>query len=186
MRTFIAVDIPDDVKANIGSYIEKIRGNFKNNVKWVPPENLHFTIKFLGDIKESELNTLKDCVADTASGFGNFTIELFGIGFFPSESKPRVIWLGADGGADRLLEIFQNLESCLEEHGYDREARTFSPHLTIGRVKKYIQFSAPGKIVEFEPVRFRAEGLSIVKSTLTPQGPIYEKLFESCFDGVTV
>ena len=184
MRTFIAVDIPEDIKNTIGDYIKVIRNEFGDSVKWVYPKNLHFTIKFLGDVEESQVPILEECVSRAASEIGRFSIELDGVGYFPSEQKPRVIWLGADSGADNLLEIYQDLETCLEEHGYDREPRPFSPHLTIGRVKKHKFFNTPGRIAEFEPVQFEASGLALIKSTLTPSGPVYEKMFESVFDGV--
>ncbi len=72
----------------------------------------------------------------TAADFGPFTLGLSGIGFFPSAAKPRVLWIGTDGGGDKLLDVYQYLENCLEHDGFDRDAKPFSPHLTIGRVKK--------------------------------------------------
>ncbi len=185
MRTFIAVNIPDDVKDVVGDYIESIKNGFHNSVKWVSPANLHFTIKFLGEIRESDLGTLKECVSKAAAAIGPFEIGLDGVGFFPSESKPRVVWLGADDGADNLLEIFQELETCLEDHGYDRDAKPFSPHLTVGRAKKNGDIKTPARFEDFGPVQFVASGLAIYKSTLTPQGPEYEMLFEKRFTGAS-
>ena len=183
MRTFIAVDVPDDVKMKVGDYLETLKETFdKRKVKWVLPENLHFTIKFLGEVKKSELENLIQCVSQTASRFDSFTLGLSGLGFFPSEHKPRVLWIGADGGADCLLEVYQDLESCLEAYGYDRDAKPFSPHLTVGRVRKHEKLIVPDRYDDFEPVYFQVEGLSIIKSNLTPQGPIYEKLFQSKFE----
>lgn len=183
MRTFIAVDIPEDVKQRVGEYIESIRRDYDNSIKWVSPDILHFTIKFLGEIRESELEVVKDCVSRAASAIGPFEIGLDGIGFFPSDNKPRVVWIGADEGADNLLEIYQELETCLEEHGYDRDAKPFSPHLTIGRVKKQGNIRIPDRIQDFGPEEFVATGLSIFKSTLTPRGPEYEMLYEKQFTG---
>ena len=182
MRTFIAVDIPDDVKKAVGQYIDDIKTEFKGDVKWVSPDNLHFTIKFLGEVKKSAIDVLRDCIDKTAPEFEKFYINLSDIGFFPSDHRPRIIWLGAHNGADRMLDIFQELETCLEEYGFDREAKTFSPHLTIGRVKKHRKIVVPERIDEFEAVSFLADGLSLVKSTLTPNGPIYETMFKSSFD----
>jgi len=186
MRTFIAVDIPEDVKNAVGQYINDIKSEFKGDVKWVSPDNLHFTIKFLGEVKKSAVDVLKECMSRTAGDFDKFYINLSDIGFFPSDYKPRIIWLGAHDGADNMLDIFQDLETCLEEHGFDREAKTFSPHLTIGRVKKHKKIIVPERIDEFEPVNFLADGLSLIKSTLTPDGPVYEVLFKSDFDGDNV
>ena len=108
MRTFIAVEMPTDVKKVIGNYIDSIQGSFKG-VKWVLPQNLHLTIKFLGEVKESDLKNLSDCVAKVSSDFNPFIMGLSDIGFFPSRNNLRVIWIGADGGADNLLDLFHEL-----------------------------------------------------------------------------
>ena len=182
MRTFIAVEIPKDIQEAIGDYIDSIRESFKD-VKWVSPENLHLTIKFLGEVKESDLKNLSGCVEKAASDFSPFSIDLSNIGFFPSSKNLKVIWIGTDGGADNLLDLFQELENFLENLGFDREARAFSPHLTIGRVKKkkkhkYHVNINPEELPEFKSVKFYVKSIAIIKSILTPQGPIYEKLYE--------
>ncbi len=180
MRTFIAVEMPNDVKKVIGNYIDSIQGSFKG-VKWILPQNLHLTIKFLGDVKESDLKNLSDCVAKVSSDFNPFIMGLSDIGFFPSRNNLRVIWIGADGGADNLLDLFHELEHCLEKLGFDREARTFSPHLTVGRVKRHKKINMPENMPEFKTIDFEVKSIAVIKSTLTPQGPIYEKLFKGEF-----
>jgi len=181
MRTFIAVEVPEEVKKQVGGYVDTLRPKFDDNVKWVHANNLHYTVKFLGEIAEADIELVRGCVERTASDFGSFTLGIGGIGFFPSARNPRVFWLGADGGGDRLLEIFQYLESCLEEHGFFRDAKPFSPHLTIGRVRKNRRIVVPDELDDFEHVSFTVGGLAIVKSTLTPKGPVYETLHESRF-----
>lgn len=178
MRIFIAVKIPEDVRRKVRQYINSIKNNF-NNVKWVSQENLHLTIKFLGEVKKPDLKKIMECIEETASEFTPFSMGLNGLGFFPSEMKPRVIWFGADGGADHLLEVFHSLENCLEKAGFDRDARTFSPHLTIGRVRKDKKTVVPEGLPEFDSVRFEINSLTLMKSILTPNGPIYESTFES-------
>ncbi len=182
MRTFIAVDVPDEVKEQIGEYIQSIKTTMDKNIKWVNPKNLHFTIKFLGEIRKSELPALKDCVQRTAAEFDRFLIELSGLGVFPNENNPRVFWVGTDIGGDSMLDIFHDLENMLEKCGYDRDSKTFSPHLTIGRVKKYKKATMPERIIDFDHAGFEAKGLSIIKSTLTPDGPIYENIFSCPFE----
>jgi RNA 2',3'-cyclic 3'-phosphodiesterase len=177
MRTFIAVELPDDIRERIGTYIEAIEAGI-SGVKWVAPENLHLTIKFLGEIEPADVERLSHCVEQVAKECRSFTMGLSGIGFFPTEKHPKVIWIGADGGEDALLDLYQEMERCLEDIGYDREAKTFSPHLTIGRVKRDKKITIPGNLTDFEQVSFRVETIAIMKSTLTPEGPIYEKLSE--------
>ena len=177
MRLFIAVELPETVKNAIGEYIDSLRGLI-NNVKWVAPANLHLTIKFLGEVKEPDIKGISDGVSKTAAEFSPFVMGLSHVGFFPSRRNPRVIWLGADGGEDCLIDLFHDLENHLEELGFDREARTFSPHLTIGRVKRHERTTVPEGLPEFDPVTFDVNSIALIKSTLTPQGPLYEKLFE--------
>ena len=177
MRTFIAVEIPKNIQNEIGNYVSSIKGLF-DNVKWVSPENLHLTIKFLGEVNESDLKNINDCIAKTVLDFSPFTMGFSNIDFFPSRSNPRVIWIGTDGGEHNLLDIFQEFENCLENIGFNRETRTFSSHLTIGRVKRYKRITVPKDLKEFELVKFNVKKIALIKSTLTPSGPIYEKLFE--------
>ncbi|MFC1551023.1 RNA 2',3'-cyclic phosphodiesterase [Candidatus Latescibacterota bacterium] len=182
MRTFIAVEIPAEIKNKIGRYADSMRDSFQN-VKWVSPENLHLTLKFLGEINEEDVDSLIECMNPVFSDFRSFDLMLEHTGCFPSNKNPRVIWIGSDGGADNLLDIFQELEHCLETVGIDRDERMFSPHLTIGRVKRShgkhgSHTTITGDIPEFEPATFRVNSIALIKSTLTPQGPIYEKLYE--------
>ena len=179
MRTFIAVDLPDEVKEKIGVYINSLREYFGNGVKWILPENLHLTIKFLGEVKKNDLEVIENCVSQVTSGFDSFMLELSGIGFFPAERKPRVFWIGTDKGGHSLLDTYQCLESCLETEGFDRDSKPFSPHLTIGRARKFMKLVIPDNIPDFDPVMFNVNGLAVIKSTLTPKGPIYEKMYES-------
>ena len=177
MRTFIAVELQKDVQDVIGEYIDSLK-KIIHEVNWVPTENLHLTIKFLGEVPENHIDRLFEAVSKTASGFGPFGVMLANLGFFPALNGAKVVWIGADGGIDNLLDLFQELENNLENIGYDRESRTFSPHLTIGRVKKDKKARIPEKFPEFGQVRFDVKGLAVIKSKLTPAGPIYEKIYD--------
>jgi len=177
MRTFIAVELQKDVQNFIGEYIDSLK-NIVHDVNWVRPENLHITIKFLGEIPDNIVNKITEAISKTASGYGPFSLVLSNLGFFPSVNAARVVWIGADGGIDHLLDFFHDLENNLEAIGFDRESRTFSPHLTIGRVKKDKKAKIPDKFPEFGQVRFDVKGIALIKSKLTPTGPIYEKIYE--------
>jgi len=177
MRTFIAVEVPEDIQKIVGEYIDIIAG-LVPDVKWVPEKNLHFTIKFLGEINDDVFPRVKECVEQVAKDYSSFTMGISGVGFFPTEDHPKVVWIGADGGVDHLLFLFQDMERCLEHIGFDRESKTFSPHLTIGRAKKFRKVTIPAGLPDFETAMFNVGSVAIMKSTLTPDGPIYEKLFE--------
>ncbi len=175
-------EIPENVQKLVGGYIETLDGQFKH-IKWVESHNLHFTIKFLGEVDASQLEKLRNCIDATATEVGPFRLHMNGVGFFPTEAKPRVIWIGSDGGASNLLELFQRLENHLEEAGFDREVRPFSPHLTIGRAKKEYTVKVPPRVSDFEGTEFMVGNIALIKSTLTPNGPIYEKQYEAALTG---
>ena len=181
MRTFISVEVPEETRKIVGDYITVLNGLFDNVVKWVLPANLHFTIKFLGEVHKSAMGMVEECVSSATSDFSQFTLTLSNIGFFPSERRPKVIWIGTDGGVGKLLNVYQFLETCLEHEGFDRDSKTFTPHLTIGRVRRDKILVLPENIPDFEPVMFEARGLAFMKSTLTPHGPVYDQLFKSDF-----
>jgi RNA 2',3'-cyclic 3'-phosphodiesterase len=178
MRTFIAVNLPREIKKSVGDYIDSIK-DCMTGIKWVEPDNLHFTIKFLGEVENSDISKITDCASKVAGEFSEFSIGLSDTGFFPSEINPKVVWIGVDGGEDTLLDLYQDMEQCFEQYGFDREAKTFSPHPTIGRVKRFKKGTVPQNLPDFEPVRFTVSGLAVMKSTLTPEGPIYERIYES-------
>jgi len=185
MRAFIAVEIPEHIQQTVGNYINEIEDQLPD-IKWVRPENLHLTIKFLGDVTERQADALRGCLNVMAENFSPFDISLSDLGFFPSRIQPKVVWLGADSGIGDLLDLFHEMEDCLEDAGFDGEARTFSPHLTIGRVKRQRNIIVPETVPEFEEVEFRVSRIALIKSTLTPDGPIYKKLAEKEFTRVPV
>ncbi|MFC1511768.1 RNA 2',3'-cyclic phosphodiesterase [Candidatus Latescibacterota bacterium] len=180
MRTFIAVELPDNIRRTIAGYIELLRGVIPQ-VKWVAPENLHLTMKFLGEVPEKRLDSIKECASQVVEGFSPFTVELEHVGFFPNSHHPQVIWIGSSDGVDQLLELYQKFEDCLESSGFDRDAKTFSPHLTVGQVKRHARVTIPPGIPEFEGETFEVNGISVIMSTLTPQGPLYTTLLEAPF-----
>jgi RNA 2',3'-cyclic 3'-phosphodiesterase len=183
MRSFVAVDIPDVVRNSVRDYMDGIKGSFGDVMKWVAPENLHFTVKFLGEIPDTDAEVVERCMDAAADEIAPFKLTLEDVGFFPTAKRPRIVWIGTDGGCENLLEVYQLLEGCLELEGFDRDEKPFSPHLTIGRVKKHKDLIMPDRVPDFETVTFDVGGFSLVKSVLTPQGPIYETLYERRFGG---
>ncbi len=185
MRSFTAVEIPEHIQQTVGDYINKIDSQL-TDIKWVKPENLHLTLKFLGDITERQAEAVRSCLKHISGEFSPFDVSLSHLGCFPSRSHPKVVWLGVDSGVGDLLDLFHDMEDCLEDAGFDREARTFSPHLTIGRVKRHRNIVIPELLPEFDEVEFQVSRLALIKSTLTPDGPIYKKIAEHDFTRVPV
>jgi 2'-5' RNA ligase len=188
MRTFISVELPDEIKKNITALVNELK-NLSAAVKWVEPKNLHITLKFLGWVDEKNLDNLIELAAKAVAESRSFKAKFEGMGTFPEGKKPRVVWVGTAEGGDELCKIAQSLEKTLSKAGFRSEEREFKPHISIGRVKE----KAPRQIryEEIDKLEDKIKGLQnekfgetmvdrihIMKSTLTPTGPIYEKVKE--------
>jgi RNA 2',3'-cyclic 3'-phosphodiesterase len=185
MRAFIAIELPQDIKEAIGRLQAKLKQTGAD-VKWVSPANIHLTLKFLGEIdektKDAVCNAMRSAVADIRA----FPIKLGELGAFPGMQSPRVIWIGLSEGHDRVKAIAQHLEHELGQCGKSREEREFSSHITIARVRSQknkdalaagisaVEGSTAGKLEGFT-----AKKITLFKSTLLPQGPVYEILQET-------
>jgi len=179
MRTFVSIEIPDNIKNSI----EKAIGELKlvlPHIKWVDKKNLHITLKFLGWVEDGKISGLTDSVTDIVKGFGTIKVGFAGFGMFPDEKHPRVIWVGITEGSDKLKELADKIEDKLSTEGYREEEREFSTHLTIGRIKEKIDAEAlTGFIKKNENAGFGgfiAKNVSMMKSTLKRSGPVYEEV----------
>ncbi len=181
IRSFIAVEIPFEVRKRIGELIAQWESE-GYPVRWVKVDNLHLTLKFLGEIDQAMLALVKTRLSILARRFAPITFSLKDLGCFPSPRSPRVLWIGAERGSDELRVLEKALEDELLPIGLRSELREFSPHLTIARAK--MKFD-PEKIVAtaYTSPSFFIQSLVLFKSTLTPQGPVYEKLNEFPLSG---
>ncbi|MCS4540809.1 MAG: RNA 2',3'-cyclic phosphodiesterase [Euryarchaeota archaeon] len=184
IRAFIAIDIPKDLInkiANIQNSLKKIDAN----IKYVEPENIHITLKFLGEVLENKLANVSLVTKETTVGVKPFEIEINGVGVFPSFNYIRVIWVGITKGADFLSNLQTELEKRLVPLGFEPEERGFSPHITIGRVKTIkAKAQLQSKINELQNINIgtmQVDCLKLKKSQLTPKGPIYTDLVEVKF-----
>jgi 2'-5' RNA ligase len=134
IRTFIAVDLPQDIKMEVDGLTSTFRSQGRG-IKWVNAENLHITLRFLGDIEEDSVSGLAENIKNNVDGFGVFDLSLAGIGGFPNLKRPRVIWTGAEIGKDKLRDLAAGVETACVESEFGNSDKRFSPHLTIGRVK---------------------------------------------------
>ncbi|WP_456471562.1 RNA 2',3'-cyclic phosphodiesterase [Methanocaldococcus sp.] len=170
MRVFLAIDIPKDLKEEI----YKFQKNFKiKGIKLVEKENLHITIKFLGEVDEETLNK----ILNLDLSINPTKVKIKSLGTFPNENYIRVIWIGAYG----LIDIFKEIDEKLSAIGFEKE-KSYVPHLTIGRVKfinnKRELKERIDKFKEVDFGSFIADKVKLYKSTLTPMGPIYEVIKE--------
>ena len=189
MRTFIAIELDKDIKEKIALIQQQLKQT-NANVKWVKPENIHLTLKFLGEVNEEQLNKTKNILQDSIKEKRSFDMVISELGAFPKLESPRVIWIGIKNGVENVLDITSILEGELSRIDFPKEKRPFSGHITIGRVRSNKNRSelieAVNKFNKEEQKEFSQTVKSIVlfKSTLTPKGPIYEALFTAIFKNI--
>ncbi len=184
MRAFIAIELPKE----ISDYLSRLQDKLKTtgaDVKWVEPDNIHLTLKFLGEITEAQSKEIIKIMEDTCGINPAFDIALGGLGAFPRITSPRVIWVGIDAGRDEAGKIAQELEDKISGLGIAKEKKEFSAHLTIARTRSAFNITALiqdlknlAGIMPEQNLRFKASRISLIKSTLTPKGPLYETLRE--------
>lgn len=188
MRTFIAIDLSKENKSKLAKIQDQL---IKSNadVKWVEIDNIHLTLKFLGEVTDEYAGKVKEALDKIANGFKPFEISLSGLGAFPKLDYPRVIWVGLEKGKKETEEIAKKLEEELSKLGFAKEDRPFSAHLTIGRVRSGKNKETLKKIIEalnrtpktVNPQR--VSQLVLYQSTLTPNGPIYTPLHSAILKG---
>jgi 2'-5' RNA ligase len=184
MRTFIAIELSEEIKSsliNIQSHLKYSAAD----VKWVDKDNIHLTLKFLGEIDEAKYGAVKSILDEIARSTKSFEISLKDIGAFPNIDHPRVIWVGLEKGAIASTELAAKIDEELSKIRFDKEARPFAAHLTIGRVRSPKNKQAlKEKAANYTPQVTSPQLISSIilfKSQLTPTGSIYTKLHESRF-----
>jgi len=180
MRTFIAIPLPQSIK----DYLGDIQNQFKKcnvEAKWVNTKNTHMTLKFLGEVQEDKIPSIESAIKETIAGISSIKVNLIGFGFFPNEHNPRVFFVSTDK-EEILQKIAYNLEEKLKPLGFKPEHR-FRSHITLARMKSrknagcLVTKSKEIKVDKYFPVN----SIILYKSTLTPNGPIYEEIFSTNF-----
>lgn len=184
MRTFIAIELSQEIKEYLTSLQNKLKIS-KADVRWVEPKNIHLTLKFLGEIDENKLGQISVTIEEVAKENNRFTLSLAKLGAFPNEKSPRIIWVGLGNGASEAKHIANLLEEKLDRIGIPKETREFSSHITIGRAKSNLNqmqlVKEMGKLLNIDcGLEFAVKKITLFKSTLTPKGPTYEILKENC------
>lgn len=181
MRCFIAVDVEE---AQLLDAIAEAQRRLKStgaDLKLVERENLHITLRFLGEIPPSLAEAIGELIRE--SGFKPFRVSFRGVGAFPNINRPRVIWIGVSEGADELKRLHARIEKGLIGLGLRGEDRPFTPHLTIARVRSGRNLDrlamALESLLDIEFGSLIVSSVRLKRSTLTPRGPIYTTLAES-------
>ncbi|MBN1450884.1 MAG: RNA 2',3'-cyclic phosphodiesterase [Anaerolineales bacterium] len=186
LRAFIAVEIPPEIHQAIESETAPLRVALDASlVRWVPTDNIHLTLKFLGDVSPANVEMLSQMLSMEVSQHSTFVLKFGGLGAFPNPKRPRVIWIGIQAPAG--LEALQHgIEAAAATLGYPSEERPFSPHLTIGRIKQNAGSAGVQKIRNaLEQTKVGALGTTqvsavhLLKSDLKPSGAVYTRLFSA-------
>ncbi|HKW22967.1 MAG TPA: RNA 2',3'-cyclic phosphodiesterase [Ktedonobacterales bacterium] len=169
-RTFLALELPDAVRNTLRRYIERL-ARMIPEVHWADPAGLHTTLAFLGELDDERLDAASQAAATVADVHAPFSLRLAGLGTFGSAHSPRVIWVGLAGENARLLALQAAVADELAARGFSREARPFSPHLTLARIKKPLTDNALAALarVQREPspdATWQAAAISVMKSEL--------------------
>ncbi|MCS6858865.1 MAG: RNA 2',3'-cyclic phosphodiesterase [Abditibacteriales bacterium] len=179
MRTFIAVELTDDVRCALKDVQARLRAGGAD-VKWVEEENLHLTVKFLGEVWDERL---PDVIATTRLAVASlpvFPVSLGGIGAFPSVTRPRVVWVGLQSGSEPFKRLMEQVEAAMAGLGFPREGRALHPHVTLGRVRDPRHLKRLPALLKAEPPEtlgsLTVERLTIMSSLLSSKGPRYNPI----------
>jgi RNA 2',3'-cyclic 3'-phosphodiesterase len=197
IRTFVAIELDeelrrslmklqDEVKADLDAMMSSRGQDRAVRIQWTRPESLHLTLKFLGDIDPSQVEVIRQALTDIVAARNAFSLEVEGCGAFPDARSPRTLWVGLKTSPqhDPLLGLAAEMERALSLQGFPPEAKAFTPHLTLARIKDGARFvgqalQASGRINTIGRVgTLRVEDVALMKSELRPTGSLYTRLFE--------
>ena len=183
IRSFIAVELPAEVKAGLTRLQNQLKAGKHSPVKWVNPNSIHLTLKFLGDVPVNKINEITGAMETAAREIPPFQLEVKDLGVFPNLNKVRVVWVGMSGDITQLSRLQQRLESNLAALGFAPETRAFTPHLTLARLREQTtpdERQNFGQLIgstKFESVyKFRVDSINLMRSQLTREGAIYSCL----------
>jgi len=187
VRAFIAIELPPDILAQIGRLQSRVQQDVPPGlVRWVQPEGIHLTLKFLGDVEGSRLPEIEAALCSACAPHPPFTLQIGGMGCFPNPRRPRVVWVGVQDAGETLARLQQAVENAISSLGFPPDRRGFHPHLTLGRVKdarptaqKQAEWEALGTYTARAQVRVGQVGVDAVhlmRSELRPSGAVYSEL----------
>jgi len=175
IRTFIALELSDGAKQEL----VRLEETFKQadaDVKWVAPESIHLTLKFLGSIPEEKVPDITACLKKIISDKTSFDVVLGVVGVFPGWDRAKVLWAGISDGAEHVKDIADEVSAAMESEGFEKETRDFRPHVTIGRIKSAKNRDKLKKIVEstkVNPVSSRISSIILFRSDLSKTGAVH-------------
>ncbi len=180
MRSFIAIELPEKIKSALSELQQELK-KCGTDIRWIKPENIHLTLKFLGNIDEKDIDTIVKIIEGTCSRYSVFELHISGVGVFPNVKSSRVLWVGVKGN-EVFTGLQQEIESGMASLGFQRENRKFIPHLTLGRFK-----SSQGKGALLDKIQLHentifglidVKSVSLIRSDLSQAGARYSRIVE--------
>ena len=189
IRAFIAIDLSEEIYRRLDEVAQNLQERLSGvPIRWVPVRNVHVTLKFLGDVSIKNLEVLKKLLETEAHGHVPFEISVGDLGAFPSERRPRVLWIGVEAPQE-LTALQRGIEAETARLGYAPEDRPFSPHLTLGRVGRNANsqdLHRVGEVLKTYKVGFlgatRIQAVHLYRSDLQPGGAVYTQLYTAILD----
>jgi 2'-5' RNA ligase len=184
VRSFIAIELPRNIKRELEQIQYKIKQGGYAGIKWVNPEGIHVTLKFLGNISSEQIIEISKVLDEATQEMSLFHLEIASLGAFPNLRQPRVLWVAINGEIAKLSRLQQRIDSLLTSCGFLKESRPFVPHLTLARLKDSISPEEKRKIGVFikslqleADFPFDAKAVSLMRSQLMLTGAVYSCLF---------
>jgi 2'-5' RNA ligase len=185
-RLFVAIELPDDAKQELGKLQNKLHNEGLDGVKWVFPQSLHITLKFLGYTDQEKVEEINHALNSVSKQFDAFTIGFKRLGAFPALSRARVLWTGLTGEIGRLQMLAGEVERAMNDLGFEEEKRKYSPHLTLARVQPSTTPFEQQKIAEViggmeytSLVQVRVNAISLMRSHLSSSGASYDRIYST-------
>jgi 2'-5' RNA ligase len=189
LRLFFAVELSREVREAAAAHVSRLRRDFPGaRVSWPRPENLHLTLKFLGEVEATRVDSLWEAAAVAGAGVGPFSLTIEGTGTFPTHGLARVLWLGVRDGSDQLARLQFRLDKECAQAGFPRESKPFKPHLTLARLRALQRPEIVAALSEthrgtpFGPHAFQVTDFVLMRSELGPGGSRYTPLSHQRFD----
>jgi len=183
IRSFIAIELPDELKIELTRLQDRLKLGGQSSVKWVNPNSIHLTLKFLGNIAADRVEEISRALEEAAQGISPFYLEIKGLGVFPNQRRVQVAWVGIYGEVDKLVQLQQRIESNLVPLDFTAESRQFTPHLTLARLRDRTSLNERqrfGQLIidtKFEAAHtINVNAINLMRSQLTREGAIYSRI----------
>lgn len=183
IRSFIAIELPDELGLELTQLEAQLKSDKQPGVKWVDPDGIHLTLKFLGNITADRIEGITRAIEEAVRGISPFQLKVKELGVFPNFKRVQVAWVGVSGEVDKLAQLQKRIESNLTPLGFAPESRLFKPHLTLARLHAQTSLDERqrfGQVIvntTFEAAcPIEVDAISLMKSQLTPEGAVYSQI----------